>query len=328
MARTPNSFLDVTIIIETYNLTEGSDFDRLRHALDYAEGLRKRRAGVAVMLADASDSAGPSDMALARLLLNYPRLRSIRVPGAGYEGIKNAAVQVAGTRFLIFLDSDCLPQDDAWLDRILAPLHAGQAGAVTGTTLYEGASIWSRTLSVMDFGYLIEASPGPIGCYASNNVAFERSAWLATPPPEGPIRCSCFAHTSLLERAGAPVVHVEGATVLHSLPTFFAERWRRGYNLIAVCWLDPYLREARWLRYGVLAAPLFYGQNVAIDWRRLKVARQKFGWKTGARLLAASLPPLIRLVDLAGAFRALAFGPSKRWTAYGAAAKPDPAGTT
>jgi len=320
MGRPTSQFLDTTIIIETYNLAEGADFDRLRHVLDYADCLRRHRLGVEVMLADASDADGPSDMALARLTLNYPKLRVLRVPGAGYEGIKHAAAEAARTRYIAYIDGDCLPRDDNWIDRLLAPLQAGEAGAVTGTTIYEGASLWSQVLSVMDFGYALESVGGPIGCYSSNNVAFDRATRLATPAPGGPIRCSCFAHTGLLKQMGSEVIHESRAVVGHELPDFFSERVRRGYDLVAVCWVDRHLREARWLRLGPLAAPLFYGQNVAIDWRRMKMARQRFGWKTGARLWAFALPPLIRMVDLVGILRALTLGPSRKWSAYGAVA--------
>lgn len=320
MGRPANPFLDVTIIIETYNLAEGADFDRLRRVIDYAEGIRKRRLGVELTLADASDVDGPRDFALARLILNYPKLRVVRVPGAGYEGIKHAAAEAARTRYIVYLDGDCLPRDENWIDVILAPLHGGEAGAVTGTTLYEGRSVWAQALSIMDFGYLLEASDGPIACYTSNNVAFNRAARLATPAPDGSIRCTCFAHTGLLKRAGWEVIYTSDAIVRHELPRLFAERLRRGYDLVAVCWVDRYLLEARWLRLGPLAAPLFYAQNVAMDWRRMRAARQRFGWTKRAYALALLLPALVRLIDLVGILRALTLGPSRKWNAYGAAA--------
>lgn len=328
MGQAPNSFLDVTVIVETYNLTEGADFDRLRRVLEYVEQLRKQRLGVQTMLADASEMGQTNDLALGRLAVSYPRLRVVRVPGAGYEGIKFAAVQAAATRFIAYVDGDCLPQDDGWLDHLLAPLQSGAAEVTAGTTFYEAETLWSQTLSIMDFGFLLESSGGPIGCYASNNVAFVRARWLQTAPPAGPLRCTCYAHTQQLARQNALVIHLPLAVLRHELPTLFAERWRRGYDLVAVCWADPHLRDARWLRYGVLAAPIFYAQNLALDWRRMSIGTSRFGWSSSKRLAAIGLAALIRLIDLAGIVRALILGPARRWSAYGTAADRDNLGPT
>jgi hypothetical protein len=77
------------------------------------------------------------------------------------------------------------------------------------------------------------------------------------------------------------------------------------------------LREARWLKLGPLATPLFYGKFVAEDWRRMKLGRSRFGWSALKWLSAMILSPLVRLVDMAGVIRALTFGPAKRWNTYG-----------
>jgi len=241
----------------------------------------------------------------------------VRIPGAGYDGIKHAAIVSSTARYVVFLDSDCLPDSDLWLEALVNPIQRGLAQVTAGTTVYEPNTLWAQFLSIVDFGFLIESSGGPINCYASNNVAFLRDRWLATPPPEAALRCACYGHSTALALQNATILHVAEATVRHEMKHFWSERWRRGYDLVAVCWVDRYLREARWLRLGPLAAPLFYCKNVAEDWRRMKLGRSRFGWNVVKWLTAMTLSPLVRFIDMAGALRALTLGPSKRWTTYG-----------
>jgi glycosyltransferase involved in cell wall biosynthesis len=254
MSGAPNHFLDAAIIIETFNLREDTAFDRLRAALDYADELRRRYNGVEVILADASDIENPNEAALARLILNYPRLRTVRVPGAGYDGIKHAAILSTTARHVVFLDSDCLPDSDLWLGALVGPIQRGLAEATTGTTVYEPETLWAQVLSILDFGFLLESTGGTVSCYTSNNAAFLRERWLTTPPPDGALRCTCYGHARELMQQNAAILHVAEATARHEMKSFWSERWRRGYDLVAVCWIDRYLREARWVHWRCLCS--------------------------------------------------------------------------
>src|SRR5207253_1661749 len=78
---------------------------------------------------------------------------------------------------------------------------------------------------------------------------------LDVPLPDGPMRCRCFAHAQKLLRRGTPVRMVPTARVRHERQPFLRERIRQGSDVVAACWVDPELRQVRWLRLGPLAAP-------------------------------------------------------------------------
>jgi hypothetical protein len=176
-------------------------------------------------------------------------------------------------------------------------------------------------MGILDFGFLIADQGDVVGCYASNNCAFLREERIEVPAPDGPMRCTCYAHAQALIRIGRPMHRAAGAVAVHELPPVFKERWRRGYDLVAACWINPELPETRWLRWGVLAAPRFAWSNLRQDWRRLAVGRTLWGWDAGTLMRARGLAALLRVIDLAGALKALALGPDKRWAAYGALKK-------
>jgi len=164
---------------------------------------------------------------------------------------------------------------------------------------------------VMDFGFLLPRASRRLGSYASNNSAFRRDVLLAVPAPDGPMRCRCFAHGQMLERRGTPVMMAAGAAVTHEPPPFFRVRLRHGYDTVASCWIIPDLRERRWLRYGVLAAPLFYRRRVRQDWRALRYHHDAELTRLQA-VLARPIVAVLRLIDLVGMTAALALGPKAR----------------
>lgn len=306
---------EVSIVTETFNLEEGQGVDATRLALNYLSALAAR-GGIEIILADSM----PPNLLVATLLGQFPHVRHVASPGAGYEGIKNLAAREARGTYVVYLDGDCLPQAPDWLDALLTPLRQGRAQATAGITRYRGASLLHRVMEILDFGFLIADRGEFVGCYASNNCAFRRDLRVAVPAPDGAMRCTCYAHAQLLRRRGDPMLRADGAVVVHKLPPVFKERWRRGYDLVAACWIDPELSESRWLAQGVRAAPRFLWANLRTDWRRLGAVRAANGWSGGKLLRARLLAGALRLIDLGGIVRALALGPAPGWTAYGDAA--------
>lgn len=310
----------ISLITETFNLEEGQGIEPTRQALFRLCEMARARGDVEVILADPMEP----NLLVASLLQDFPQVRHISRPGLGYEGIKNVAAAEAKGIYVVYLDSDCLPTSPDWLDLLLEPLRDGRVRAVTGVTLYRGGSLLHRVMEILDFGYVIADPVDTVGCYASNNCAFVRDLRVELPAPDGAMRCTCYAHAQLLLQRGFPMGRVAKATVQHELPPLFQERWRRGYDLVAACWVNPDLPETRWLRWGVLAAPAFLAANLRLDWRRLAAMRSTNNWGGGRFLAAGLLACLLRLIDLAGIVRALAFGPAKNWGAYGVVAAPPP----
>jgi hypothetical protein len=293
---------DVSIVVESYNHAEGaSGLERLRVALEAATRMLDEHGNGALLVTDA---VGDGEVA-AWLEREFPKARVVDAGGLDYDEAKLEAARLAESDIVLFLDGDCIPAP-GWLDAHLAAFEAGHH-ATTGFTRYDGG--WRGAIeSVLDFGFMLPPGDRVIGCYGSNNAGFRRETLLEVPQPPGAMRCRCYAHAQELLRRGKPVRMVPAARTSHERQPLVEERYRQGFDVVAACWVNPALREARLLKLGVFAAPLFYARSVMLDWRRVLSAGQHLGLARWQAI--ASLPafPLLRLIDLAGMARALAPG--------------------
>lgn len=231
----------VTLVTEAYNLAEGQSEAAFLHAVGEIRRIAAANGRVDVVVVDPSEQ----NLAAAPLKRHYPQVQALHLPGLSYDGQKNAVWQASCSDFVVFLDGDCKPQGEDWLDRILRPFVDPTVPAVGGLTLYEDFSITGKAMTVMDFGFLFEVPGATLGCYASNNVAFRRQTLLDLPMPESQLmRCSCYKHAQLLHRAGDGVRFQPDAFVLHELPDVRKERLRRGYDHVTSLWNDPELYNA------------------------------------------------------------------------------------
>ncbi len=293
---------DVTVVVESYNLAEASSIERLRAALEAASRMVEEHGNARLFVTDAA-----GDPVLADLLAReFPEAHVVDARGLGYDPAKLKAAREAESELVLYLDGDCLP-DPGWVESHVAALQ-GEAHVTAGFTRYDGGGWQGALETIMDFGFLFPAGEHELGCYSSNNVGFRRDTLIDEPHPKGPMRCLCYAHAQNLMRRGTPVRMVPGARVVHERVPFLAERYRRGFDLVAACWVDPHLREARWLRFGVAAAPAFYARAVAQDWRRTLHARRDLNLPAWQALASLPVFPVYRLIDLAGIIRALAPG--------------------
>lgn len=290
-----------TIILESYNLSEGSNRDRFRRAVQAAVAMCDEGNG-RVLIADAYGSTELADL----LRHEFPKVVHVVAPGESYDEAKAKAVQAASSPYLLFLDGDCLPEP-GWQIRLLEGLKQGHVGC-GGYTRYEGGFL-AAIMSVMDFGFFYPLASRPLKCYASNNCGFEASLLKAVPVPHGKLRCRCYYHAQRLLRRDTPVWFVPEARVLHELPPVIRERTRQGYDMIAACWADPKLREARWLRIGIFSIPLFYVQSILLDVRRVVLGRRDLELPHWQLPLALACFPFFRLLDVIGMCRALLFVP-------------------
>ncbi|HYZ78427.1 MAG TPA: glycosyltransferase [Gaiellaceae bacterium] len=292
--------LEVSVVVESYTHGEGSGLARVRQALHAAEAMIDEHGAGEVLVADSS-----ADPALAELLQReFPGARRVDAAGLGYDEAKLLAAEQARGKYVLYLDGDCIPSE-GWLEHHLAALRSGRA-ATGGLTRYDGGFLGAIG-TVLDFGFLLPVEERVLGCYAFNNSGFRRDVMLDAPPPEGPMRCRCYAHAQRLRRRGSSVWMVPGARVRHERQPFFRERYRQGFDMVAARWVDPGLPGARLLKVGPLAAPIFYG-HVIRDWQRLVGSRQDLELTWWQLLPAAMLAALSRLVDLAGMVRALVPG--------------------
>lgn len=293
----------VSLIIETYNLVEGTDRGRFADAL--------RSASVAARECDGellvTDVCGGNDV--ARLVAEAaPDARLLHAVGMGYDEAKMLATAAARGESLVYLDSDCEPLG-RWPHELLDALraHPDSAG-VGGFTRYRGRGVLSALMSVMDFGFFYPLRTRPLACYAFNNAAFHRRALVACPVEGGPLRCGCFAHAQALLRQGTPVMLAPAAVAIHDLPPIVRERTRQGHDTIAACWANPQLPEARWLVLGILSVPLFLAMRMVLDGKRLVLGFRDLGLGVGGLAAALALVPVLRLLDGVGMVHAFCVG--------------------
>ncbi len=234
-----------TLVTEAYNLAEGQSEAAYRAALRALLDIRSR-GEVDLLVVDPS-SDGLGRQAVTELDSD---IRYLSLPGLTYDQQKNRAAEASSTEFIAYLDGDCRPDSRDWLDRILIPFSNPYVEAVGGQTLYDDLSPTGQAMTILDFGYLFEPAGVILGCYASNNVAFRRSSLLACPAPEDEtLRCNCYAHAQKLWQERRPLVMEPSALVWHELPDVDAERYRRGYDLVGACWVNPRLGQTVWLSH-------------------------------------------------------------------------------
>jgi hypothetical protein len=290
---------EISVIVETHTFNEGGARERLRAVLQAVSRLGGGGLAVEVLLADVCRAP--------ELAAGFPKVRRVDAAGLGYDGAKLKAAAEARGRYVLFLDGDCLPAP-GWLERHLAALRSGQASAVGGFTRYQGGFL-AAVMSAMDFGFLLPRRARSLKCYACNNCGFLRETLERVPIPSGYVRCRCFYHAQRLARLGTPMLLVPEAAVLHEMQPIVRERSRQGYDLIAACWTDPELEQARWLRWGLLCVPVFYAAALLTDAWRLWIGRADLSLRPWQLLLALPTAAGLRLIDAAGMVRAIRRGP-------------------
>lgn len=297
--------IEFSVIVESYTLNEGGDWNRFHASLRAATVMMPKDGSAEVLVADVCGSPE-----LKRMLAEeFPQVQCIVATGLGYDSAKVMAAQAASGRYLLFLDGDCIP-GTGWHYRLLEVLRSGRAVACGGYSRYEGGFL-AAMMSVMDFGFFYPRVTRELKCYASNNCGFLRETLEEVPMSEVDIRCSCYYHAQRLLRRGTPVQLVPEAQVLHEMQPIVRERSRQGYDVIAACWVDPEVPEARWLRWGILSLPLFYAVSVLFDWKRICIGRKDLELAPWQVVLSLPLFPIFRLLDAAGMVRAFTRGPTK-----------------
>lgn len=297
--------IEVSIIMETYNLSEGSSLERFNQSLDSVVAMIPHDGSAQIIIADALGTA-EIEKSVKR---HFPHVRCIPTVGLGYDEAKMVAVHQSSGRFVLFLDCDCIPES-GWLDALLYPLRTEGVAVCGGYTTYERGWL-SSLMTIMDYGFFYPRRKHWLKCYASNNCGFRRETLESIPIRQMNVRCGCYCHSQRLLRSGIPVLFVPQACVQHDRPPIVKERSRRGYDMIVACLIDSHIPEAKWLRLGILSICLFYLGHIFTDWKRVCLAYRGLGLSFWQFLISFPLFPIFRIFDVGGMAYAFLNGPKK-----------------
>lgn len=295
--------IEFSLVTESFNVVDGQSFAGLQGAIAALTAIA-RRVDAEILITDAIGDGRVRALAASA---EVP-IRVLDAVGLDYDAQKNLAANAARGRYVAYLDGDCLPRREDWLERITAPLRDGEADAVGGLTVYDDPSVTGIAATVMDFGYVWDAADGSLGCYSSNNVAFRRELRCALPIDASELRCNCYAHTQALLRDGRRVRFAVDAVVAHEVPDMPAERHRRGWDVVAACWSNPRQVETTQLHPTQTAFEWQLRRLQHLDLVRLQRAPQAVGVHAGNR--DAVLDEIVRLrrIEAAGLRDALIAG--------------------
>lgn len=155
--------------------------------------------------------------------------------GSNYYGQKNEGAEIASRDYLLFLDSDVVPEA-GWLRAMLGSL-GNTVHVVGGSTYVETDSFFGRAFGLFWFFPLRSPSRGLVetGYFYANNVMFLRKLFLAFKFPDLPLyRGHCSVLGAILKRRGIRLYQQTNARVVHPPPSalhFVHRALSEGYDI-------------------------------------------------------------------------------------------------
>jgi glycosyl transferase family 2 len=237
-----------------------------------------------------------------------PSLKVIVSPATNSAGLKNAGVRAAAAPIVGMLPADCLPASD-WLRRFVEVLR-GQpdVGAVSGKTVYPGASLVARTLALLERGFLDPGEAGATWSVSYNNAAYRRSVLLEHPFPDFNFACGGKAHAEAVLHAGGRVVFEPLMKVVHHFEGWAFERDVRrnlGYAAIESRYRERRIAFAWVARLGYLGIPLMAVARTLYDWRVCLRVGTRYGLRWYEIPFALGLSAAVRVFEVPGMMAAV-----------------------
>lgn len=152
-------------------------------------------------------------------------LRTLPMPGLRYYALKNAGAAAASGDFIVFLDSDAVPEP-GWLAALLAGFANPARGVIGGNTHIEPEGTYGKTFALTWF-FPPRSEDGPpvlAGSFLANNVAFRRDAFLPAgfELEEGLSKGACVRLARRLREAGIEIWRAPRARCSHPPPNGLA----------------------------------------------------------------------------------------------------------
>lgn len=157
-------------------------------------------------------------------------------PRQHYYEQKNTGARLATGEYLVFLDSDVVPED-GWLAALLTAVEQPNAGFIGGEAYHSTETFYDRLFAGF-WTFLPRRDTRGLyksGSFYANNLAVRRDLFLAHSYPDGPAyRGQCTELARALRREGVPIQRSGDAKVSHPPPvgvaTFFARALCQGYD--------------------------------------------------------------------------------------------------
>jgi glycosyltransferase involved in cell wall biosynthesis len=232
-----------TIVIEWENI-QLSEADRCRAMLTElarqidafpaapADGVRDFE--ILVIFDDGKITADGVRSFVAGCLPDVPTraaLRFLAGSGRGYYEQKNLGAREARGRFVVFLDSDVIPES-GWLSRLLGSFADPQVEVVCGNCFLDTGDLVSKSLALAWFFPLRDGREvlARQESFFANNVAFRRDVALRYPfvPLEGSSRGACRLLARRLTADGCGLFVNTAARVSHPAPNGLRHLLLRG----------------------------------------------------------------------------------------------------
>ncbi|MDK2972916.1 MAG: hypothetical protein PWP23_2671 [Candidatus Sumerlaeota bacterium] len=193
--------------------------------------------------------------------------RIVNVPSGTYVPGKvlNAAMRETDGEFVVFVNSDCTPQNDEWLGNLLAGFNAPNVAAVFGRQIPrpECQALFAKDTEDT-FGDGARQKYWK-HCFSMASSAIRRSAWEERPFNEAIQYSEDVEWTWQARQRGHEIRYVPDSIVMHS-HNYTLKQWHKrqyGEGKAEAVMFDWPAWETTWLRYSLL--PL--GRQVLSDWK-------------------------------------------------------------
>lgn len=156
------------------------------------------------------------------------------VPGR----VLNMGVRAAKGSILVFLNSDATPEDEFWLERLIAPLEDPEVGAVYGRQISR-PDTWPLFRRDNENAFPSEenvrrrsllGNPSWQNFFSMANSATRRDVWERFPFREDIQYSEDIEWASRLRKAGLRVVYVPNAGAYHSHNYTLRQSWKRFFE--------------------------------------------------------------------------------------------------
>jgi hypothetical protein len=157
----------------------------------------------------------------------------VSTKGLRYYSLKNEGGRRAKGDILVFVDSDCVPEDD-WLRRLLDSFHNSEVEIVTGNSYIDRDTFYAKTFAA-GWYFPPRLPDGPLVAIRdpfANTLAMRRHTFERYPFPE---ETSLYMAQGItwhrtLEANRVPIFLNPGARVAHPPPVFLRSAIVNGYD--------------------------------------------------------------------------------------------------